>query len=205
MQDEKVTDKMMYTAGMEFTSETIRKLTQMQYDTFSFGRKLGQGLASVLLIGMGLIMGSTIGVLALAVGCFLIVSLNYRPKNTADQICRSYKGKFPKLSYTFTSWGVSTSQVPEPVSFDRFVRLIDDGKYLYMYVNTATAFMIDKSTVKCGTADELKDSIAERSGLKWKKPNSILSLKLSSLKDAFCPGYVDRDSGFSGYRLDDHK
>lgn len=195
--------KIIYTAEMKHSAETIRKAAGMQYNTFAFGRKLGQFIASIALLIMGAVGGkSAIGILCLAAGCFLIVSLDYRPKTVADQICRSFKGKFPQLHYFITASGLRTQNTAEETPYSSLIRLIDDGKYLYLYINQATAFMIDKATVNGENgANGLKDYIAGKAGLSWKKPFSLLSMNISTVKDMV--SLTGGKKSFTGERLDD--
>lgn len=194
-----------YIAKMEFSADTIRRLTTMQYNTFSFSRKLGQAASSVLLIAVGLFVAGPIGILSMAIGCFLIVSLNFKAKTTADKICKGYAGKLPNLSYVFYADGMCTSQVSDIVPYSRIIRMIDDGEYLYLYFNRATAFMVDKKTVNGdGSAEGLKIFLKRMTGMDWKKPFSIFKINISMIRDMLSMNNVD-DGLYSGYRLDDRK
>ena len=195
-------NKAVFTAGIQYSEKTVRKLAEMQYTTFNFPKKIGQMLIGVALILVGIFIGSQAAIVALFVGCIVIVSLNFRPRQTANQICKQYNGSFPNVKYYFTHTGLRTQMVPEEAPYKTMLRLIDDGTYLYLFLKDHSAFMVEKSTVKGGTVDALKTMVETKSGLQWKKPFSLIGLKIKDIREAQSlsgAGQI-RDSG---ERLDD--
>ena len=202
---EEIRNKAVFTAGIQYSEKTIRKLAELQYSTFNFGRKMGQMVLGVALVAVGIFAGSKLGIVALAVGCIIIVSLNLRPKSLGDQISKQYNCKFPALKYYFTHTGIRTQQVPEETPYKTMICLIDDGNYLYFFLENHSAFMVDKSTVKgSGGVDALKTLAETKTGLPWKKPFSLLSFRLKDIRE----GLAMSNSGAirdSGERLEDRK
>ncbi len=194
-------NKAVFTAGIRYGTETVRKLMETQYGTFHMGRKLGQMVIGLVLICVGAWLGTKVGVAALALGCIVVMSLNLRPRMQADEICRQYNGSFPNLRYSFTHTGFRTQQIPEEVSWGSVARLIDDGVYLYIFDRHETGYMVDRSTVKgSGGADALKAMLVRKTGLEWKKPSSVFKLRFRDLRDA-----LSGSDGYSGERLDDRR
>ena len=173
-----------YTAKMTHTAETVKKMSVMQYNTFNLGRKILQIFFSAAMIIFGILAGSgaPLAVAALAVGCFMIVSLNHRPNQTANAVIRQFKGKLPSLHYFFTDSGISTNQVREETPFGDIARLVEDKLYLYIFLSSGAAYMIDSETVKGQRETEgFKDFIAEKTGQKWTKPVSLLNLNINTI------------------------
>ncbi len=177
-------NKAQFTAAIQYSEKTVRKLAEVQYTTFNFTKKIGQMLLGVALILAGIFIGSHAAIVALFVGCIVIVSLDFLPRQTAKQICRQYNGSFPNVKYYFTHTGLRTQMVPEEAPYKTMVRLIDDGTYLYLFLKDHSAFMVEKATVKGGSVDALKTMVESRSGLQWKKPFSLIGLKIKDIRDA---------------------
>jgi len=196
-----------YIAGMAYDAEKIRRLTKMQYNTFSMGRKFFQILLSLLLIGMGLFFGKNVlAIMALALGCYLLVSIDYRPRAVADTIIKQFNGVYPTLQYVFSVKGICTDKQKESTPYKKVIMLIDDKEYFYLYINKATAFMVDQSTVKGPDAlDGFKAHVAERTGLDWIAPPSLLKLDGKTIKRLINASSPKSAGAFEGTRLRDRR
>ncbi len=193
-----------YTAAMKYSAETIRVLTGVQYNTFFFSRKLMQLLISLVLFIVGLKFNNTSGIIMLAAACMLIVSLDYRPKMMAKQLCAQYNGAFPTLNYCFSDKGISTQNVSSEMPYSSFIRLIYDSKYMYIFVNQALVYMIDKDCVEGADGLEgFKKFLSDKTKLEWKKPFSILALNLATIKDLI--EMNSRKKVFTADRLENRK
>ena len=194
-----------YTAAMKYSAETIRVLTGVQYNTFFFGRKLIQLIISLILFAAGIkFSSSTSGIIMLAAGCMLIVSLDYRPKMMAKQLCAQYNGNYPTLSYCFSNKGVTTQNVSTETPYSSFIRLIDSNNYLYIFVNQVLVYMVDKSSIEGADGSEgFKKFLSETTKCEWKKPFSLLTLNLTTIKELINTN--SHKKGFTGERLGNRK
>lgn len=170
----------VFTARMTYSPETVRRLTNLQYNNFHLGEKALQVLSGIILLFLGIFLkDNRIGIVSIACGCFILVSSNLKPKMMADALCRQYEDSFPSLQYYISDTGFSTQQVREETPYAAFIRLIDDGSFLYLFISQTTAFMLEKETVAGrGDAEQLKDYIHEKTSLNWSRPVKLLGFRL---------------------------
>lgn len=173
-----------YTASIRHSATTVRKLCNMQYNTFQYWKKLIGGAFSLLLIVLSVYsgLGSILSVVFLALGCFLISNLNAPARANADTIIEAFKGKYPAPTYSFFPDGFSYEEGGELIPYSSIVRLVDDQAYLYIYVSRMTSYMVDNSTVsgKKGLSG-LKTFLSDKTGLDWRPPFSIFKTKVIDL------------------------
>ena len=70
------------------------------------------------------------------------------------------------------------------LEYSRFQRLLEDNEYLYLFLGPKSVCMIDKATVEGGSAEDLKEFVAQRTGLSWRRNRSLLSMNLTDLRQA---------------------
>ena len=148
-----------YTAKMEHNSKTIEKLVETQQRVFQFGQRVGYMLISALLIIYGLYADKSMytSYLALFAGCVMVTGLSFNTKRHAQALVKQMEGNFPKSNYTFTDQGFTDYSEGDIIPYQKLYRLVEDQKYLYLYVNKQSAYMVDKSTVLRGTPSDLKN------------------------------------------------
>ena len=176
--------KELYRAKMQHSSDTLKRFTVLQYDTFEPLGKLLRLAAAVVLIVIGAFSGSSaLLVFLLFVGCVLMTNLNFKAVAVADRVERALGGKFPTLAYSFSDSGFTDGEGREKVAYASLIRLIEDKEYLYLFVSKASGYMIELSSVTGdGGAEGLKRLLSEKSGCKWTSPVTLLTLRL---KDFF--------------------
>lgn len=175
----------VFTARMTYSPEAVRRLTNLQYNSFHFGEKAMQILCGIILLLIGIYLkANRIGIISVACGCFILVSSNLKPKMLADQLCRQYGDQFPSLEYYFSDTGLSTQQVREETPYASMIRLIDDGSFLFLFQSQTTVYMLEKETVAGqGAAEELKAFLQEKTSRNWEKPVRLLGFRLQDLKN----------------------
>lgn len=60
-------------------------------------------------------------------------------------------------------------------------RIISDKNYLYLFFGPDSAVMVEKGKIDPGTAQDVMDLVAERSGKRWEAPISLLTVNLADL------------------------
>lgn len=172
-----------YEAKMKHSAETITKLMIMRYNTFQYGRKLIRFVISLVLIAYGLYGDKTLfmPLVCLFVGCVMIANLNQAPKSLAKKVIAQMGGQFPQSAYRFESSSFSFHKETPAVPYSKLIRLIEDKQYFYLYVSEDSGYMVDRSTVSGDGAAGLKAFLAEKTGMKWFRPNSLLTFNLFSL------------------------
>ena len=196
--------KVLYTAVMKHNAETIEKLVLMQYNTFQIGKKIALILISLALIAYGVFTfssGMITSYFCLFLGCVMIAGLNVRPKSNAKKIIAQMNNRFPSSEYYFSSTGFKDSEKSKEISYQNLIKLIDDKKYLYLYVSKESAYMVNASSVYGeGGLTGLKNLILEKAGCKWTRPSSFWSFNIDNLQELF----GNKSSHFEGERLKDN-
>ncbi len=194
----------MYTALMKHNAETIEKLVLMQYNTFQIRRKIVSILLSIAMILYGVFTfhtGMITSYFCLFLGCVMIAGLNVRAKSNARKILAQLSGKYPSSEYYFSEAGFRDSKKSGEIPYSNLIWLIDDRKYLYLYITKESAYMVNNSSVYGeGGLDGLKELLSEKSGQKWSSPSTFWNFNINSLRELL----GSRSSGFEGERLNDH-
>lgn len=195
--------KVLYTALMKHNAGTIEKLVLMQYNTFQVRNKLIQILLSLLFIGYGVFTfrsGMVTSYLCLFLGCVMIAGLDVRAKSNARKIIAQMNNRFPSSEYYFTSTGFKDSEKSKAIPYTELIKLIDDRKYLYLYVSKESAYMVaNASLYGDGGLEGLKTLLSEQAGIKWSRPASFWNFNIYSLRELF----GKKSSSFEGERLPD--
>ena len=173
----------LYSAKMKHSSDTLKRFTVLQYDTFEpLGKLLRFALAVVLIIVGAASGSSALLVFLLFAGCVLLTNLNFKAASVADQVERALGGKFPTLDYSFSDSGFTDGEGREEVAYSSLIRLIEDKDYLYLFVSKASGYMVEIASVTGdGGAEGLKRLLSEKSGCNWTSPVTLLNLRLKDL------------------------
>ena len=172
-----------FTAKMQYSEESVHKLALMQYRTFQAGKRLGLFAAAVLLLMTGFSLGlaSLPGLVCFFAGCILITGIDAPPRRTARTLLNQLNGKYPQLCYLFADEGFSSTEEEERRGYGSVLRLIDDGRYFYIYVDEAKAYMVDRSTA-APSAEGLRSFLEEKTGRSWERPTTILNMNVRKLR-----------------------
>ena len=96
----------LYSAEMKHSSDTVKRFTVIQYDTFEPLQKIIRIVLALALIVIGALSGSSAAmILLLFLGCILLTNLNTKAASIADELERALHGKFPELTYSFSETG----------------------------------------------------------------------------------------------------
>lgn len=168
---------------MEHSSDTVKRFTALQYNTFEPLGKIVKIILALALIIIGSLSGSSTALIFLLfLGCVLITNLNAKAQSIADQVERALNGKFPKLEYSFTETGFIDGNGRPEIPYTELFRLIEDDEYFYLFVSKSSGYMIEASSVTGEDSTEgLKRLIAEKSGLEWTRPVTLVTLRLKDL------------------------
>ena len=196
--------KVLYTALMKHNAETIEKLVLMQYNTFQIRKKIVMILISLALIAYGVFTyrsGMITSYFCLFLGCVMIAGLDVRAKSNAKKIIAQLNNKFPSSQYYFSSAGFRDSEKGKEIPFQSLIKLLDDKKYLYLYVSRESAYMVNNASVYGeGGLDGLKQLISDKAGIKWSKPSSFWNFNIHTLRELL----EKKTSSFKGERLPDN-
>lgn len=179
--------KAKFVGGIRHTEDTLQRLFKTEYRTYHQLRILSQLAIGFVMAAMALTMEMSRplqGVLLL-VGCLILVSGDLPAALRADRAVDARKGNLPKNVCAFFANSMELSgEGTMRLEYGRFQRLIEDNEYLYLFLGRGSVCMIDKAAIEGGSAEELKDFVAQKTGLAWRRGRSFLSMNLTDLRQA---------------------
>lgn len=180
-------EKAKFVGSIQHTEDTLQRLFKTEYRTYHQLQILSQLAVGFLMAALALTVEMSRplqGVLLLA-GCLIMVSSDLPASLRADKAADSRKGQLPKNVCTFFNSAMELSgEGAMRLEYSRFQRLVEDSEYLYLFLGRKSVCMIDKAAVTGGTAEELKDFVAQKTGLAWRRGRSFLSMNLADLRQA---------------------
>lgn len=174
---------------MEHTEKSVRRLAKVQYDTFSARAKLfWYGLCLLcILAGLGLLfnLGTPLRYIPLAFGCVILVNIGATGRLRADRTLEAVRkqGAFPRTTMTFLKNKIQIAERTGETSelkYDGIFRLVEDGDYLYLFLNRSAAYMVPREQLE--DADAFRRFLEEKSGRTFRRPASLLTMSLSTLR-----------------------
>ena len=174
-----------FTGSIRHTPATIQLLYKTEYYTYDTLRILLRFLAGVGLILMGITMEMprAVQIILLLAGCWLIISKDFPPSVRADRALETRKAALPQHVCKFFEKQVELSgEGTINLSYDKFQYLIEDDGYLYLFLGRQSVCMVEKESVEGGSFEELKEFIAGRTGLSWRRNRSLLMMNLTDLR-----------------------
>lgn len=180
-----------FTAYIVQTPQTIRRYSEVQYNVFHTTAKVTGAVIAVALVLVGgfVVKQEAVSLLLVFLGCVLFTNLNAPANFTANRVISLFRGKFPTIRYRFTSKGMQVNDKAEPVPYSKFIRLVEDENYFYLFQSPQYGSMIRKDTVAgAGSTYNLRDMLQEQTGLKWTRPPTALNFKLKNIQELFGPG-----------------
>ena len=168
-----------YTASMKHNEDTIYRLSATQYNVFGGWTKVILLLLSGIWIYLGTCSNMEYGLklLCLMVGCFFVTGINFPARWNAEKYLKQLNGKnleteycFDENSFSFCAPG--DKKHAADICYSKIIRLVDDNRYIYLFLNKYGAYMLDKETLCPADIDAFQAMLQERTGLKWKKVKS---------------------------------
>lgn len=180
-------EKAKFVGSIQHTEDTLQRLFKTEYRTYKQLRILIRMVIGFALAALALTteMSTVLQGILLLVGCWLLVSRDFPAAVQADKAVDGRKGNLPQNMCTFFKGSLQLSgEGTMRLEYSRFQRLIEDNEYLYLFLGPKSVCMIDKATVEGGSAEDLKEFVAQRTGLSWRRNRSLLSMNLTDLRQA---------------------
>jgi hypothetical protein len=176
----------VYTAGIQYSAESIKRLCQVRRKTFETTKRLTTLAASFLMILVGLFLSreNQLGVLMMLCGSILIMGIDAPATALADRIIHQFKGKdYPKIFYYFSENGITTNEMPEECPYHRIIALVEDKEYFYLFQNKLAAFMIQRSSLG-EHQEDFKEFVSAHTALQFFEPFRLQNMNYRRLLDA---------------------
>ena len=173
-----------YYGKIEHTEKTIMALYRAQYHAYEKPQMLvwmGFGFALILIAAFTSIPGWARTVLLL-IGAWLVISMDFPSQVRADRAVAARRGNLPKMEYEFHKDAVRVSgEGSMSIPYKKITRLVDDKSYLYFFMNKDSICMVDCATIQPKSVDELKEFMANKTGLDWQSEKSLLAMNLADV------------------------
>lgn len=178
-------DRAKFIGSIQHTEDTLQRLFRTEYRTYHQPRILAQLAVGFVMAALALTveMNRTLQAVLLLIGCLLMAGRDFPASVRADKALDDRKGKLPENTCAFFGGSLELSgEGTMRLKYDRFHRLVEDSGYLYLFLGSRSVCMIDKTTIKGGSVEELKSFVAERTGLTWRRNHSLFTMNLTDLR-----------------------
>ena len=104
----------------------------------------------------------------------------------ADKALSERKAKLPDMSYGFGPDKVHLSgEGSMDLPYKKFTRIVEDARYLYLFVSRNSVCMMEKDSVKPADLMAFAKLLEEKTGLRWRAEKSFLSMSIYDIRRAF--------------------
>jgi len=165
------------TAHIEHTSDTIHTLSRVQHRSFMWpGRFLSAAVGiGAVIYGVMSGMSSAWSLILMFFGCWVVISLDMPAKRTADKLIASAK-TLPKTEYCFTDSAIEmkVDGKADDLSYGKIYSILEDGENIYMFISRLAGYVVPKSSVSGGSADELLRLLEKKTGLEAEQTGAFV-------------------------------
>lgn len=175
---------MNFTAQIQHSEETFRKLAQTQYNAYCIPTKLIMLALSLACLYYGVTEAvGGFSLILLFIGCWMIISMQLPVKRNAEKMIELAHGNFPHTEYQFLSEHILITGGGEVVklSYAEIYELLEDREYIYLFLDKVSGYMIPKASVKPENIAEFCLFLEEKTGKQRNLVKGLLSLNLGML------------------------
>ena len=176
-----------YRASIRHTEKTVEQLYKMQYYVYEKPRMVLR-----LLIGFGLVAAAVAAgfptwakALLLLAGAWLLVSRDFPAAVRADRALTERKAKLPDMNYSFGPETLRlTGEGSMDIPYQKLTRLVEDKRYLYLFLSRNSVCMLEKDSVKPADIIAFAAFMEDKTGLKWREEKPFLNMSIYDLRQA---------------------
>lgn len=174
-----------YQGRIDHTEDSIQALFQAQYNTYRLGWVVLTAAAGVALAAAGLFapVGHLAQGLLILAGCMLFVGRDFPAIVRAEKVIEARGGRLPAAAVTFCAGHMELEEggIKKKLRYDQLDRILQDRKFLYLFFGPDSAVMVERASVTPGSAQDVMDLVAGRSGKQWEAPFSLLTFNIRDL------------------------
>lgn len=171
--------------GIKHTEHTVEQLYKTQYCAYEKPRiliRLGIGLA-LAVVALTAAIPTWARAILLLLGCWFMASKDFPSQIRADRAMQARKAALPDMEYDFYEDHVYvTGEGSMNIKYKKFTRLVQDEKYLYLFLAKDSMCMLERESLRPADAEKFMAFIEEKTGLTWRREKSILSMNLWDVK-----------------------
>lgn len=164
-----------FEAAVLFDRATILRMFRIEYYAFERLQLLTRLLIAAILLFMGLFGGlpQVATIPCLAVGAWLIVSLDFPSKVRAERVLQQQGEQPSKVRYRFNDTGIYVENGAH-LKYEQVGRLIEDDEYFYIFQDRQFAVMVPKTALLPDSPERFHKYIVRQCGMEWKRGGSLL-------------------------------
>lgn len=174
-----------YRGKIDHSEKTIQLLYKTQYYAYEKPRmliRLGIGVVMVI-ASLTVEMPMWTRAILMLIGAWLMASRDFPSQIRADRVLEKRRGQLPQMSYEFYPSRVALSgEGNMDIRYEKFTRLVEDSDYLYLFIAKDSVCMLERTSLSPQPAEDFMKYMEDKTGLKWRREKSILSMNLYDLR-----------------------
>ena len=173
---------MKYTAEIQHSAETFRRLAKVQHDEYGIALKLFMIVIGTICLMFGISSGvdNVFSILLLFTGGLSFSSLNLPAQRNAEKLISLADGNFPHTKYTFLEkeLQITSDESVSSLEYTKIYDLLEDNDFFFLFLNNSAGYMIPKKSISPSNLDKFASSLEERVGLKRHRATGLLTLNV---------------------------
>lgn len=172
-----------FSASVTYNRDNIRLLSETIIKAFHYWQRLVISGVCFLTLGFGLFyFNGTSSIAIIAFSCIILTSIRAPARIRADNNFRAVGEKEITVTYFFkdSTFCVSAQDEETIKNYNEIILIFEDSKYLYIFTDKTSAFMIDKAEVHPNLED-FKLFLQLKTSAKWKYDSILFMLSLKKL------------------------
>lgn len=164
-----------FEAAVLFDEAAILRMFRTEYFAFERLQLLTRLVLAAILILLALFGGlpQIVMIPCLAIGAWLVVSLDFPSKVRAERVLQQQGGQTARVKYRFNDDGIYVENGAH-LQYEQVGRLIEDDEYFYIFRDRQFAVMVPRASLLPNSPDRFRKYIARKCGMEWKRSGPIL-------------------------------
>lgn len=139
-----------YSASIEHNTNTYKKLCSVRYKLFGKAAEMKFTVLGAAIVLLSLVVSnSTVSIVILFIGCWVIISGQTPPMRMAKKMIDSVKGDFPHTVYIFheTDFAAKNKFRSLSANYSDIKQIVYDKEFIYLFQENQAAYMIRNDSI----------------------------------------------------------